>query len=129
MIVVRQQFWLGLGNFGKPARENFRDAFVQLALACVQDRLKCRVADQRMLEDVARLRWRAPLSQQIGSDKLFKPFQQRRLRHARYGIEQFVGKLPTDYRCCERDIFGHAKAVQTRNQGVLQGRRNCEVPN
>ena len=126
--MVRQQLRLGLGNFRKPACENLRDAFVQLAPSCVQDRLKGRVADQRMLEDVARLRWRAPLSQQIASDKLLKSFQQRRLRHLSYGIEQFVGKLSTDYRCCERDIFGHAKAVQTRNQRILQRRWNCEVP-
>jgi hypothetical protein len=61
-VVVRQQLRLGLGNFRKPACENLGEAFVQLAPSCVQDRLKGRVADQRMLEDVARLRWRAPLS-------------------------------------------------------------------
>src|SRR5580698_4121769 len=101
---MREQFRLGLGNFRKPTRENFRDAFVQLALSRVQDGLKGRVADKRMLEDVVRTWWCAPLSQHIGSDKLFEPFQQGSLRHARYRIEHFVGKLPTDYRCSKRDI-------------------------
>ena len=55
-VVVCQQFGLGLGNFGKPACQDFRNAFMQLALAHVQHRLKGRVADQRMLEGVVRLR-------------------------------------------------------------------------
>ena len=46
--------------------ENFGDASVQLALFCLQHRLPGRVADQRVFEDIARLRRRAALPEQIG---------------------------------------------------------------
>ena len=69
-----------------------------------------------MLEDVARLRRRAALPQQIGLNQPLKIRQQRRLRHGRYRLDQLIGKLPTDNRCGEHHILSRAETIQTRDQ-------------
>jgi hypothetical protein len=46
-----------------------------------------------MLEDVARLRSRTALLQQIGLDQPSEVRQQRGLRYRRYRLNQLVGKL------------------------------------
>ena len=127
--MVRQQFRLGLDDFGEPACKHFGYALVQFTLPCVQDRLIGRVANERMLEDVARLWQRAALSQQIGLNQPLKVRQQRRLRHRRYRLDQFVRKLSADDRCREHNVLGRAEAIQTRDQRVLQRRRNGEFSN
>ena len=56
-VVVRQQLGLRLDDLGKLRLQHLGNALVVLLPRALEQRLIGRLLDQRMLEDVRRLRW------------------------------------------------------------------------
>jgi len=65
-IMLRQQFRLGGGGFGKSLFQHLRNTLVILLACALQQGLICGILDQRVLEEIRRLRWHAALVEQFG---------------------------------------------------------------
>lgn len=69
---MSQELRLSFDNVRKMGGEFIGDAFVQLPSPRLEYGLKCGVADERVFENVARIRRRVALTQQVGTNQAFK---------------------------------------------------------
>jgi aryl carrier-like protein len=122
--VVRQQVWLGLPGIGKLLFQHPGHGLVQLLAAALQQRLVSRIADQGMLEHVARLRRQAAAKDQLGFEQLVERVHQFRVGGAAHGSQELVGKLAADDGCRLGDLLDRRQAVEAGDERIVQGRGN-----
>ncbi len=77
--MVRQQFRLAFGQFGKAVFQEFCDLAVNLSPGAFQKRLISHILNQSMLENIARIGRMPALVKQFLFDQMVKIFAQRRL--------------------------------------------------
>ncbi len=73
-VVVSQQFGFCLCPLREPSFQDLCDATMQSLAFALEQALVSRILNERMLEGVARIRWRAALKQQLGIDESMEGF-------------------------------------------------------
>ena len=109
--------------FGKTISDDFGDPLVQLLPAALQKRGVGGVLDERVLEDVGRLRRRAAAVDQLGRHELAECVLQWGTLDGRNRFEQAIRELAPDRRADLRGLLDRREAIQARHQGILQRRR------
>ena len=90
---MRQQFGLGLHGLRKLRLQHLRNTLVVLLPGALEERLIGGLLDQRMLEDIRRLRWQPLLVQELRLHQLVQPALDGRLIPRRDGPQQLIGKF------------------------------------
>jgi hypothetical protein len=124
--MVSQQAGLGLHEGRKLGLYHLRNALMDLLPHALKQRLIRGLLDECVFEDIRRLRWVAPLRHHPSLHQLRQGPLERRAVERRHGLEQIIRKGASDRGPQLRHPFGRGQAVQPRQEGVLQGRRNCQ---
>ena len=74
-----------------------------------------------MLEQILRVRWLAPLKDELSSDELIENGSQILFWEAGYSSDHRIGELPADGRSRLRRVFYCGEPIESCQQGGVQG--------
>src|SRR5271156_6169223 len=114
--MARQQLRLVLGDLRKLPLQGFGDGGVNRAPALAQQCAIGGVLDQRMFEQIARMRRRALAEQQTSGNETVKRRFQLWLWFPRYRSQEGMRKLPSDRGTDLRQFLGGPEPVEPRHQ-------------
>ncbi len=122
-VVMRQQLRMGFDRLRESRFQELSHLQVVLLPGALEQRLICRILNERMFEDVTRA-WRATaLIQQLVPHQLLEPGLQHRWLHRRQVLQHLVGEFPPEHCSPLRDLAQVWQAIEPCHQRVLQGRR------
>src|SRR6476660_8958505 len=114
----RHQLGLRFDRLGEPLHEGIRNATVKLLAPAPHHSGVGRILNQRMLEEVSRLRWFAADKDQLASSKLRKRSLERRTGDGGDRSEQPIWEFATYGSTNLRDLSHWTKPIKTRRQRV-----------
>ena len=97
---------------------------MQLLATAPGDALISRILDQRVLEAVVGLRWRALDKQEVSFGKPIQRRLQRALVEASHGSEQRIRETAAQHRADLRGLARRAEPIEPCRERLLQGRRD-----
>src|SRR5580704_4689991 len=100
-------------TFGCPGMQPLAATLEQTLVGCI--------LDQRMLEAIAGLRWRAFDKQAVGLDKPIQRRLQRQLVERRNVAKQRISKLASKNRANLCDLARGPQSIEARGKRLLQG--------
>ena len=92
--------------------------------AALEQAVVGRVLDQRVLEAIVGLRWRALDEQEVGVGEPIQRRLKRRLIDFGDVAQQRVDEIASENRADLRDLARRPEPVEARGEGLLQGRRD-----
>ena len=122
--VMGEQFGLGLDDVGKMLAQRLRDLLMQDLPPALEQAFVGGVADQSVLERVARGRQLAGAEDELRILQLRERGPQRWLVVADDGVQQGIGEFAPNRRADLRDVLNRGEAIEARHQRILQCRGN-----
>ena len=104
-IVTRHELRLARGDFREFLLEGLRDPGMQRAAWPPQQRAVGSILNERMVEQIARLRWRVLAEQQAGAHQPIQRAFQFSFRLTRHGIQQRMREFAADRGTDLRDFL------------------------
>src|SRR5262245_17718828 len=114
--MMRHQLGLRFDRLGEPRNEGIGNPTVKLLALAAHHSGVGRILNQRMLEDVGRLRWFAAGEDQLTSSKLRKRSLQRGAGEGGNRSEQAIWDFATYGSADLRDLTDRTKPIKTRGQ-------------